>query len=95
LGFYRALDTTLAQNDERTSRPLTMPVLAIGGTASYGDHVGGAMQSLADDVQTVVISGAGHWVAEEAPEAMLNALTGFLAPFREDATAAAGAGTMR
>ena len=44
LGFYRALDATLAQNEERKSRPLTMPVLAIGGAASYGEHVGDAMK---------------------------------------------------
>ena len=39
LGFYRAFDATLAQNDERASDPLPMPVLAIGGEASYGEHV--------------------------------------------------------
>jgi pimeloyl-ACP methyl ester carboxylesterase len=38
----------------------------------------------ADDVQTLVIDGSGHWVAEEAPEEMLAALTEFLAPYRED-----------
>jgi hypothetical protein len=38
----------------------------------------------ADDVQTVVISSAGHWVAEAATEEMLAALTEFLAPYRED-----------
>jgi hypothetical protein len=37
----------------------------------------------ADDVQTVVIPGAGHWVAEQAPEEMLAALTAFLAPYRD------------
>ena len=37
----------------------------------------------ADDVQTLVIDGSGHWVAEEAPEEMLAALTEFLAPYRE------------
>jgi pimeloyl-ACP methyl ester carboxylesterase len=82
-GFYRALDATLAQNEERKNRRLTMPVLAIGGAASYGAHVGEAMQPLADDVQSVVISGAGHWVAEQAPEEMLAALTAFLAPYRD------------
>ena len=30
-----------------------------------------------------VIGGDGHWVAEEAPEEMLAALRGFLAPYRE------------
>ena len=60
-----------------------MPVLAIGGETSYGDHVGEAMKPVADDVQSVVIPGTGHWVAEEAPEEMLAALTAFLAPYRD------------
>jgi pimeloyl-ACP methyl ester carboxylesterase len=88
LGFYRALDTTLEQNDARTQRPLQMPVLAIGGEVSYGAHVGEVMASLADDLESVVIPGAGHWVAEEAPDAMLTALTSFLAPYRDGTGAA-------
>ena len=43
------------------------------------------MKLLADDVQSVVIPGTGHWVAEGAPEKMLAALTAFLAPYREAA----------
>jgi pimeloyl-ACP methyl ester carboxylesterase len=82
-GLYRAWGTTLAQNEQRKSRPLTMPVLAIGGEASFGDKVGNAMKLVADDVQSVVIPGTGHFVAEEAPEEMLAALTEFLAPYRE------------
>jgi pimeloyl-ACP methyl ester carboxylesterase len=84
-GWYRALDATLAQNEGRKTRRLTMPVLAIGGAESYGEHVGDAMKLLADDVQSVVISGAGHWVAEQAPEDMLAALTAFLTPYRDAA----------
>jgi len=59
-GFYRAFDATLAQNEQRKSRPLTMPVLAIGGAASYGEHVAEAMKLVADDVQTVVVASAGQ-----------------------------------
>ena len=81
---------TLAQNAQRKRRPLTMPVLAIGGAASWGDRVGEAMKPLADEVQSVVIAGAGHWVAEEAPEEMLAALTTFLAPYRDGAVVADG-----
>jgi pimeloyl-ACP methyl ester carboxylesterase len=65
-----------------------MPVLAIGGEASYGGHVAEAMTALADDVQSVVIPGTGHWVAEDAPDAMLAALTPFLAPYRDGSSAA-------
>jgi pimeloyl-ACP methyl ester carboxylesterase len=77
-GFYRAWDTTLAQNEQRKIRRLTMPVLAIGGAASWGERVGDSMQLLADDVHP----STGHWVAEEAPEKLLAALTAFLTPYR-------------
>jgi len=41
------------------------------------------MKFVADDVQTLVIPDCGHWLAEEAPEEMLVALTAFLAPYRD------------
>jgi pimeloyl-ACP methyl ester carboxylesterase len=86
-GWYRALDTTIAQNWERKTR-LAMPVLAIGGEASFGEHVGEGVQAVADDVESVVIPGVGHFVAEEAPDEVLAALTEFLAPYRDGAAAA-------
>jgi pimeloyl-ACP methyl ester carboxylesterase len=88
-GFYRALDATIAQDQERKERKLAMPVLAIGGAASFGDHVGEALGLVADDVQSVVIPETGHFVAEEAPTEMLAALTGFLAPYRDGSSASA------
>ena len=81
-GFYRAWDTTTDQNTQRATRKLTQPVLAIGGAESIGALAGNIMMLAADNVQTVVISGAGHWVAEQAPDQMLAALTAFLAPYR-------------
>ena len=45
-------------------------------------------QAVADDVQSVVIPGVGRFVAEEAPDAMLEALTTFLAPYRDGSAAA-------
>jgi pimeloyl-ACP methyl ester carboxylesterase len=81
--FYRAIPTTTAQNEERKTRRLTLPVLAIGGAESSGEGVGNTMKLAADDVQTVVLADCGHWVAEQAPEQLLTALTAFLAPYRE------------
>ena len=83
--FYRALTTTIAQNEQRKTRRLTMPVLAIGGAESSGEGVGNTMMLVADDVQGVVLPGCGHWAAEQAPEALLSALTAFLAPYRSAA----------
>jgi pimeloyl-ACP methyl ester carboxylesterase len=78
LGFYRALDATLAQNAERATRKLTVPVLGIGGERSYGAHVAEALHAVADDVQSAVIPGAGHWASEEAPDLVLAAIIPFL-----------------
>lgn len=87
--FYRAIPETSAQNEQRKERRLTMPVLAIGGVESSGAGVEATMKLVADDVEGVVLAGAAHWVAEQAPEALLAALTEFLAPYREGAVAAA------
>ena len=81
-GFYRAVNTTIAQNEQRKTRRLTLPVLAIGGAESGGEGPANAMKLVAEDVQGHVLPGAAHWVAEQAPEELLAALTAFLAPYR-------------
>ena len=87
-GFYRAIPTSSAQNGQRKTRRLTLPVLAIGGAESSGEGVGNTMRLVADDVQSLVLPGSGHWVAEQAPEELLVALTAFLAPYRDSPAAA-------
>lgn len=57
---------------------LTMPVLAIGGAKSFGANEAVVMRNAATDVTEVVIPGAGHWLMEEAPEATMGAIQGFL-----------------
>jgi pimeloyl-ACP methyl ester carboxylesterase len=81
--LYRAFPAIIAQNQRRKARRLCMPVLAIGGAESAGETVGNTMKLVADDVQTIVLPGAAHWVAEQAPEELLAALTAFLAPYRD------------
>ncbi len=81
--IYRALDATIAQNQQRRTQPLSMPVLGIGGEKSLRDQVAATMKLAADDVQTLVIPGCGHHPAEETPEETLAALTAFLATYRD------------
>jgi pimeloyl-ACP methyl ester carboxylesterase len=81
--LYRAFGATSAQNEERKARRLPMPVLAMGGAESSGEGAANTMKLVADDVQTLVIPGIGHWLAEQAPEEMTAALTEFLAPYRD------------
>jgi pimeloyl-ACP methyl ester carboxylesterase len=83
--FYRAIPTTAAQNEKRKTQRLALPVLAIGGAESSGEGPGNTMKLVADNVQTMVLTGSGHWVAEQAPEQLLAALTTFLAPYRDAA----------
>ena len=58
---------------------------AIGGAKGIGEGTASTMKLVADDVQSVIIPGSGHWVAEEAPEHLLEALKPFLAPYRDGA----------
>ena len=79
---YRALDATIAQNQQRKTRRLTLPVLAIGGAEGIGEGAANTMKLAVGDVQNVVIPGSGHYCLEEAPEEVAAALTAFLAPYR-------------
>ena len=81
--LYRAFGPTTAQNLERKTRRLAMPVLAMGGEQSTGAMVEETMRLVADDVQGHIFAGTGHWLAEQAPEEMVAVLTEFLAPYRE------------
>jgi pimeloyl-ACP methyl ester carboxylesterase len=91
--LYRAFGATTAQNVERKTRPLQMPVLAMGGAESLGAMAAETMKLTATDVQTLVIPGIGHWLAEQAPEELLAALTDFLAPYRNAAAPVAVSAT--
>ena len=76
--LYRAFGATAAQNRERATRRLTIPVLAMGGAESGGTMAAETMKLTADNVQTLVIPAVGHWLAEQAPDQLAAALTDFL-----------------
>jgi pimeloyl-ACP methyl ester carboxylesterase len=90
--IYRALEETIAQNQQRKTRRLTLPVLGIGGGHSLREQVADTMKLAADDVQTLVIPDCAHCPAEETPEETLAALTAFLAPYRDAPPAAHNSG---
>jgi pimeloyl-ACP methyl ester carboxylesterase len=84
-GWYRAIPESAAQNKERAANRLTLPVLAIVAQEGVPGGAAMAMSLVADNVQGVVVPN-GHWVAEQAPNEVLGALTSFLAPYRNEAT---------
>ncbi len=57
---------------------LAMPVLAIGGAASYGLNLGTELNYVASNVKSVSIPHSGHWLMEEQPAATMAAIRGFL-----------------
>jgi pimeloyl-ACP methyl ester carboxylesterase len=52
----------------------------MGGAESSGAMVADTTKLVADDVQTLVVPGVGHGLAEQAPDEIVAALTEFLAP---------------
>jgi pimeloyl-ACP methyl ester carboxylesterase len=69
---------------------LTMPVLAIGGEASFGTMMATVMRFAASDVQEGIVPDSGHWIMEENPAATIKLVTDFLK--RSDETRLFGAG---
>lgn len=57
---------------------LPMPVAAVGGGLSLGDRVARDLAPAAPDLRTIVIDGAGHFVAEEQPDRFVEHVVAFL-----------------
>ncbi|MGI4756677.1 MAG: alpha/beta fold hydrolase [Janthinobacterium lividum] len=78
--LYRAFDRDGEDNKlglKKNGR-LSMPVLALGGTASFFLPIAKVMLAeVAKNVTVTAIPDAGHWIAEENPTALLAALLGF------------------
>ncbi len=57
---------------------LQMPVLALGGEATFGPMMGAVMRCVADNVEDVMIPDCGHWITEEQPAATTKLVVDFL-----------------
>ncbi len=82
-GYYRALPQDADDNRawlERHGR-LKMPVLALGGDRSFGRGLETlqSLQRVAEDVRGGLVPDSGHWVTEEQPEFVSQALLAFFA----------------
>ncbi len=79
VGYYRALPATMKQVEAlMQSGPLSMPVLAVAGSMGVGPSMVEAVRRIAPDASGLVIDGCGHYVPEEAPQALLDALVKLL-----------------
>lgn len=81
LEYYRALPVDAADNQAVLARngKLRMPVLALGGDKSFGRGVEclQSLQRVAERVEGGVVADCGHWLAEEQPALLAEALLTF------------------
>ncbi len=74
--WYQAFEQDIA--DANTYARLTMPVLGIGSHVSY-NYLQMSLPYVAENVQVIGILNSGHYMFEEKPERVLEAVVGFLA----------------
>jgi len=75
---FRSIRQDAEDNNASTGAKLAMPVLAIGGEKSFGANEAAVMRNAADHVTELVIPHAGHWLMEEAPDAIIVAVRDFI-----------------
>ncbi len=76
--YYRAWDDDAEQFREYAEEPLEVPVLALGGEASFRELPIRDMEAVAADVDGEVVERAGHWLPEERPAYLAERVLEFL-----------------
>jgi pimeloyl-ACP methyl ester carboxylesterase len=81
--FVRALPRDREANRLAALNPSVVPVLAIGGSESMGEGVASNLRPLFTDVRSVVLPNTGHFVPEEAADALVAAVLPFFDEVRD------------
>ena len=76
--YFRSHWVDAEHNRENAEEKLAMPVLTVGGTASFGAGLEAQVRPLVQDLTHVMIDECGHYLAEEQPERVVAELLGFL-----------------
>ena len=74
LNYYRSCWDDQDDNRAWAETKLAMPILALGGASNMGEAVLKAVGPLGEDVSGGAVPNAGHWIPEEAPEALVERL---------------------
>ncbi|HSV20907.1 MAG TPA: alpha/beta hydrolase [Casimicrobiaceae bacterium] len=74
---FRAFDQDAKDNAIFAQTKLTMPMLVLGGEKSGGDFLISQGRLVDDHVEGVIITGAGHWLIDEAPGQVIGKLLPF------------------
>lgn len=78
-GYFRAMWTNAEHDKASAVKRLAMPVAAFGGEFSVGAGAAQSISAVADNVQTIIVPGSGHWITEENPAFVIGELAAFLA----------------
>ena len=75
--YYRSLFADAEDNKKLGATPLEMPVLAVSADRGYLGGAERTMRQVADNVDAITIGESGHYIPEEQPEALADALKTF------------------
>jgi pimeloyl-ACP methyl ester carboxylesterase len=71
MGIYRAAFTSIEQTEPLMTAKVQVPVVAMGGEKGLGAKVSEMVRMVAQDVQAETLSGCGHFLPEEQPDAVV------------------------
>ena len=77
--YFRAHVLDAEHNRENARTKLRMPVMTMGGAASFGANLAPQVEPLVENLRSVMIDECGHYLAEEQPEHVAEELLRFLA----------------
>ena len=75
---FRAFEQDAADFAKLAQTKLTMPMLVLGGEKASGAFLIKQARLVASNVEGVIITGAGHWLMDEAPDQVIPRLVDFL-----------------
>ena len=78
IAYFRAHKIDAEHNRKSAKTKLPMPVLTVGGTASFGADLEGEIRPLTEQMRAVMIENCGHYLAEEQPKRLIEELLRFL-----------------
>ncbi|MDE0805731.1 MAG: alpha/beta hydrolase, partial [Acidimicrobiales bacterium] len=89
INWYRNMDRNWELTPQLAGAHITAPSAFIGGTADpvlLMSSPDGPLEFLDDYRGTTMVEGAGHWVQQESPGPVNDAILAFLHGLREDST---------
>ncbi len=77
LGYYRAVEEDLRQNQKLFANKIRTPVLALGGDVGSAPDIHELMRPLCENIRGGQIGSCGHYIPEEQPEKLATELDSF------------------